>query len=367
MLAFTLLALSSSLGLLPGVSGFGLHQTSTGMASCSRKLTRFRPRKLKAHHLPHDDSFALHEALDHGDTIHSFMKYKEKEDVPEVHRVEHLLRNPSVVAATAATAKNGVSSIADLLKAANNGPAPAITSVAVIDSKQDLKPDMLKQLGDIQLLSSFVNAYAANRVYDARNGKAFNLDNSDDALDFIVQFANNINLVMTNSMSGYLTLAKASTSVVNKSTTGASVDADVVKALFGSLSLPAVALKELTGLLRTVTGKLDASISTSKQNLKHVIMYYYFEPVEGLPDVKVAKMRFYYISISQKSWEAKVCGQASFKKFNFDMTQVDTDTEMNFELVEKDRDQLVKLIETLTEMNIDDVNAAISPKVITKS
>jgi hypothetical protein len=63
--------------------------------------------------------------------------------------------------------------------------------------------------------------------------------------------------------------------------------------------LPAVALKELTGLLSTVTGKVDASISTANQNLKHVIMYYYSEPVEGLPDVKVAKMHFYFHSISQ--------------------------------------------------------------------
>jgi hypothetical protein len=48
-------------------------------------------------------------------------------------------------------------------------------------------------------------------------------------------------------------------------------------------------------------------------------------------------------------------------------TDTDTDTEMNFESVEKDRDQLVALIESLMQMNIDDVNAAISPKVITKS
>lgn len=50
-----------------------------------------------------------------------------------------------------------------------------------------------------------------------------------------------------------------------------------------------------------------------------------------------------------------------------DSAQVDTDTEMNYELVEKDRDQLVALIESLTQMDIDDVNAAISPKIITKS
>jgi hypothetical protein len=50
-------------------------------------------------------------------------------------------------------------------------------------------------LGDMQLLSSFINAYSVRRVYDGRNGMAFNLDNSGDALDFIVQFANNTNLV----------------------------------------------------------------------------------------------------------------------------------------------------------------------------
>ena len=202
MLAFTLLTLSSGLGLLPGVSSFGpFHQTGTVLSSNSRKHTGFHPRRLKAH-LPHDESFARHEALDHGDTVHSFMKYKEKEGVPEVRTVEYLLQNmPSPFLSFMATAdvamadEDGVSTIADMLKAANNGPAPAVTSIAVVDSKQDLNPTVLKQLGDFQLLSSFINAYAAKRVYEARDGKAFNLDNTKEALDFIVQFANNINLV----------------------------------------------------------------------------------------------------------------------------------------------------------------------------
>lgn len=373
MLAFTLLALSSGLGLLPGVSGFGLHQTSTGLASSSRKLARFRPPKLKMYRA-HDESIARHE-LDYGDTLHSFIKNKERNVVSEeVYTIEQLLSNPPSgffsVAATAATSENEneVGSIFDQIKASSNGPVPATTSVVVIDSMEDLQnPDMMDQLKDIQLLASYINAYAAKRVYDDRKGKPFNLDNEEDALDFTVQFANSINYVITKGMATYLHLETAGTSVLKKTTTGATVNADILKSLFGSLALPAEALGELTGLIGEVAGKLDVSLEKIAAPIKHLITYYYFEPVIGLEEVKVAKMRFYYLSVSQTSWNKKFCGIASTNKFDFDMIQVNTETEMNFELVERNREQIVSLIEQIAQTNLDDVSEAISPKIIKKS
>lgn len=322
----------------------------------------------------HDDiHFERHDDMDKGSTLHSLTEYlKKKKKLEEGNKdLLHFINNPpspaqAFLAATKEESDDAPESLFGFLQAGNgskNEKAKAITSVAVVDTTNLSKDDVFEQLKDIQLLSSFINAYASKRIFDARKGKGFNLNNPKEALDFAVQYANNVNLVITKSMAGFLNLGKVSTSTMNKSTTGLDINTDIIKFLFGSLSLPKNALMELEGLLKTTGGNLNASITKADQNLKHVILYYYFEPVEGLPDVKVAKMRFYFLSISKKSWAAKICFVRA-SSFNFDMTQVDTETEMNLEMVRENREKIKSIVETMCKKNLDEVNKAVAPKMI---
>lgn len=166
-------------------------------------------------------------------------------------------------------------------------------------------------------------------------------------------------------MAGYLTLGKASASTLDKETSSVELHTDMLKAIFGSLALPETALAELDGLLTSAGDKLKISVDKIHKDLKHVLFLYFFESPQGLEEIKVAKLRLFYISIDEKSFNVSI-GKHKAARFRFKMTMVDTDCMMESEVVQKDRDKLVTLVEELTKMNIDEVYQAISPKVISK-
>eukprot|EP00588_Corethron_pennatum_P018152 CAMPEP_0194305022 /NCGR_PEP_ID=MMETSP0171-20130528/2559_1 /TAXON_ID=218684 /ORGANISM="Corethron pennatum, Strain L29A3" /LENGTH=296 /DNA_ID=CAMNT_0039056427 /DNA_START=172 /DNA_END=1062 /DNA_ORIENTATION=- len=249
--------------------------------------------------------------------------------------------------------------LSDLVAAANN-EVPAVTAIAIVD-KPSLTPDDMQNLQDIQLLQSFINVLATKNMYDTHG--AYDLNDKAQSLDFVVQYANQLNFAMTNSMGGYLNLEKASVFEVEKSITSAQIHTEVLSFLFKSMALPESALKELDALLTSVNQKLEVSLEKTKSDLNHVLMFFYFEKVQGL-DVKVAKMRFLFLTVEKSTWSATV-GKSTVGKFMFKMTQVDTAATMNGELVEKDRDLIQKVIHKMTGGNLKSVMDSCSPKVVT--
>lgn len=137
--------------------------------------------------------------------------------------------------------------------------------------------------------------------------------------------------------------------------------------LFDGFNFPPATIKELDGVLTSITQTLDnlkMSWSDQSSTLDHMIFVYYFEAVAGLePVVKIPKVRLYFLHIDQSSWTASV-GKSSVTHIDFNMNFIDSVYDMDVASTAADRANIKNLLHTLTGQDMDALNQLLSPKTV---
>jgi hypothetical protein len=242
--------------------------------------------------------------------------------------------------------------------------APSSTSLAAVP--QSPTAEIIQELQDVMLLTSFVSVSAMRMLYNSKYKVSPPvITTGAGAADFVQSVANSKNEVLTRAMGGYLSLNTSSARQMSISTTSADLHFEFLNNLFGGFSFPQSTLKELDSVLSSVTdtiSNLKLSFSDQSSTLDHMVFFYYFEEVEGL-DVKIPKIRLYYLHIDQASWSASV-GKSSVQHFEFNMNFLDTIYDMNTQQTAADRDKIKGLLSTWTGQDIDTLNALMSPKAV---
>lgn len=256
----------------------------------------------------------------------------------------------------------------DMLK--SDAVAPSSTAVAVIpmkDGKSTLNQDDLQKLADIQMLTSFVSVASMRRLYQTTyKDVPPDITTGAGAASFVANVANAKNFILTSALAGFLSLDSTTASNFDQSTTSADLHLGFLTSLFDSFSFPPATIKELDGVLSSVRETLDnlkLSWSDQTSTLDHMIFLYYFDPVPGLEDVKVAKMRLYFLHITQSSWTAAV-GKSSVSHIDFHMNFSDSVYDMDPAAVDAQRDKIKELLKALSGQDLDTLNELLSPKVV---
>ncbi len=241
---------------------------------------------------------------------------------------------------------------------------PSSTSVAAVP--KDLTEDQLQQLKDVMMLTSFINVSAMSYMYQTTfKGKTPDITTPDGAAEFVRAAANAKNLVATKSMGGFLSLNTSSARSFSKNTTSAELHLSFLTTLFDGFGFPASTMKELDSVLTSVNQTLaDLQMSWADQSttLDHMVFFYYFDSVMGI-DVKIPKVRLYFLHIDQKSWTASV-GKSHIIHFDFNMNFFDSIYEMDIDQTAKMREKIQALLTAMTGKNLDDLNKLLSPKTV---
>lgn len=251
-------------------------------------------------------------------------------------------------------------SMADRLKQMKS--AHPSTSVAAIPSS--VSDDDLQHLNDILLLDSYVSVASAQLLYK-RNPKGWDITDPGQAADFVRQAANAKFEVINKGLSGFLSLDTSSAREMDKSVTSMDLHFEFLNELFSGFGFPEASMKELDSVLTNVTKSLDSlkmSWSDENESLDHLVFTYYFDKIAGL-DAKLPRLRLFFLHIDQHSWTASI-GKSSVEHFSFRMNYMDNIYVMNSDQVAKNRDEIQALLESMTKMQLDDVQSMLSPKAI---
>jgi hypothetical protein len=228
---------------------------------------------------------------------------------------------------------------------------PAGTSIAAVPAA--VSPADLQNLQDIALLDTYVSVNSAAYLYKL-NPKGFDITSPDGAATFTKSLANARFRVFTEGLAGVLSLGDSSQQSFSKSTTSVDLHMEFLGTIFGSFGFAPSAMKELDGIMTGIVNNLSAlqgSWSDQSQTLDHLISVYYFEPVPGLEDVKVPKMRLFYLHIDQSSWTASV-GKSSVTHFEFHMNYSDQIATMSLTQMPIMRDKIQSYITTATNQGL---------------
>lgn len=250
--------------------------------------------------------------------------------------------------------------LSDLLK--KSVTAPSSTSIAAVPP--NLSPDDMQHLSDILLLNSYVSVASMRYLYKIHPG-GWDITDPKQAADFTRAAANAKFKILTDGMGSFLTLDTSSTRSFNQSTTAADLHLSFLGSLFGGFGFPASTMKELDGVLTSVTkalADLKLSWTNDDSTLDHMVFFYYFDEVPGL-DIKMPRMRLFFLHIGQASWTASV-GKSSVAHFDFHMNFADEIFNMNPQQVASSRDQIQQLIATMTAESFDAVNELLSPATV---
>ena len=104
------------------------------------------------------------------------------------------------------------------------------------------------------------------------------------------------------------------------------------------------------------------SWSDQSSTLDHMIFLYYFDSIQGM-DVKIPKVRLYFLHIDQSSWTASV-GKSSVTHIDFHMNFIDSVYDMDVDSTAADREKIKALLHTMTGQDLDTLNKLLSPKVV---
>lgn len=240
--------------------------------------------------------------------------------------------------------------------------APSSTAIAAIPPSASAEDR--KNLSDILLLNSYVSVASMRYLYKI-HPQDWDITNPVDAANFTKAGANAKFKVLTDGLGSFLTLDTASTRSFNESTTSADLHLSFLGSLFDGFGFPGSTMKELDGVLTSVTQTLsDLRLSWSDQSstLDHLVFFYYFDEVPGL-GMKLPSMRLFYLHIDQSSWTASV-GKSSITHFQFSMNFDDNIFNMNPDQVDSNRDAIKNLLSTMTGQSFDAINDMLSPKAV---
>jgi hypothetical protein len=245
--------------------------------------------------------------------------------------------------------------------------APSSTAVAVIPGS-GITADMQQQLKDVMMLTSFISVASMRRLYQTVYQKAPpDITTPQGAALFVQSAANAKNFVLTSAMGGYLSLNTTSARSFKESSTSADLHLEFLNTLFTGFNFPQSTITELDSVLTSVTqtlSNLKLSWSDQSSTLDHMIFLYYFDGVQGLPDVKIPKVRLYFLHIDQSSWTATV-GKSSVSHLQFNMNFIDSVYDMDVDQVATDRDKIKALLQKLTGQDLDTLDQLLSPKTVT--
>ena len=258
-------------------------------------------------------------------------------------------------------------SLFDMLHKDSN--APSSTAIAVIpttNGKSTLSEDQMQQLQDVMMLTSFISVASMRYLYQTKYAKnPPDITTQEGAALFVQSAANAKNFILTSALGGYLSLNTSVARSFNQSTTSADLHLGFLTSLFDGFNFPAATIKELDSVLTSVTQTLDSlkmSWSDQSSTLDHMIFLYHFEDVQGL-DIKIPKVRLYFLHIDQSSWTASV-GKSHLTHINFNMNFIDSDYDMDTANTAVDREKIKEMLHSLTGQDLDTLNKLLSPKVV---
>ena len=273
---------------------------------------------------------------------------------------------------TSAGKSNKIRTLDDFLEASgNDGDAQTVSSVVVMPPKETYDmAEIKKQLRNIQLLSTFANAYGMKLLYNERKDKPFDFGNVEEKGEFTRLAASKIHYAITKSMGTFLNVTEAQEFSFEKDYNQKEFHMEFLKAIFGSFDFTTPTLLQLDGVLTQVFANLSnikTTKSSEKNSLDHLIYMYYFDDVKGFEQLKVAKLRLFYLHIDNESWSKLVrVGKNSTTNvgFKFNMSYVDFKFDMNEENVERNRPKIEEVIELMTNKNFEDISKIYSPSMV---
>lgn len=267
-----------------------------------------------------------------------------------------------------ATDEPAPATLFDMLHTDNK--APSSTAVAVVPTtggKSTLTDDQTQQLNDVMMLTSFISVASMRHLYQTVYAKSQpDITTPAGAALFVQSAANAKNFVLTSALGGYLSLNTSAARSFKQSTTSADLHLGFLNTLFDGFNFPKATINELDGVLTSITQTLDGlkmSWSDQSSTLDHMIFLYYFDSVQGL-DVKIPKVRLYFLHIDQSSWTASV-GKSSVTHIDFNMNFLDSVYDMDTNATAADRDNIKNLLHTMSGQDLDTLNKLLSPKVVT--
>jgi hypothetical protein len=266
----------------------------------------------------------------------------------------------------AATDDPAPQSLADML--ALDVKAPTSTVVTAVSKEEIEGSDNIQQeLQDVMMLTSFISVAASRYLYQTLyKNRVPDITTPSGASEFVRGMANAKNYILTSAMAGFLSSESLLARSFHESTTSADLHLDFLNTLFDGFNFPSSTIKELDSVLTSVTKNIQSlSLSWSDQNstLDHMVFLYYFDKVLGI-DVKVPKVRIYFLHIDQSSWTASL-GKSSVNHFEFNMNFSDGIYAMDVEHTAENRANIKALLNKLTGMNLNDLNKLLSPVVVT--
>lgn len=240
--------------------------------------------------------------------------------------------------------------------------APATTSIVEVPSSIDSMD--YQNLMDITLLDAYISVASALVMYKA-NPSGWDITDPKGASSFTKTLTNSRNKVMTQGLSGFLSIQESANQHFTKNTTAGDLHFDFLTKIFAGFAFPPATIKQLDSILSAIVGKLTAlsfSYENTSETLDHMISYYYFEKVPGM-DLKIPQMRLFYLRVDQKSWKLAI-GKSSVTKFDFSMNYIDTKASMNLSQMNRGRDIIQKYITEMTNQSLEDVKKLVQPSAI---
>lgn len=258
-------------------------------------------------------------------------------------------------------------SLFDMLQTDNK--APSSTAVSVIPTTNgtpSLNNDQMQQLKDVMMLTSFISVAAMRQLYQTVYQKTPpDITTPEGASLFVRSTVNAKNFVLTSAMGGFLSLNSSSARSFKTQTTSADLHLEFLGSLFQGFNFPPATLKQLDSVLSSVTqtiNSLKLSFTNQSSTLDHMIFLYYFDSVFGI-DIKIPKVRIYFLHIDQSSWTASV-GKSSVSHISFNMNFIDSIYDMDVDQTAANRQKIKGLLQSLTGQDLDTLNKLLSPKVV---
>lgn len=243
--------------------------------------------------------------------------------------------------------------------------APSSTVVAAV-SDADVT-SYSQQLQDVMMLTSFISVAAARYLYQTTyKDRKPDITTPAGASEFVKAMANAKNYILSSSMAGYLSSESLLAREFHQSTTSADLHMDFLTSLFDGFNFPKSTITELDSVLTSITKNIsDLKLSWSDQNstLDHMVFLYYFDAVMGLDNVKVPKVRIYFLHIDQASWTVAI-GKSSMANFEFNMNFSDGIYTMDVNQTASDRNRIQSMLTSMSGQSIDELNKLLSPAVV---
>lgn len=135
--------------------------------------------------------------------------------------------------------------------------------------------------------------------------------------------------------------------------------------LFKSFSLPDSAYKQLDTILNGIS--LNLSKSTGDANkipTDFLVIYYYFSPVEGMPELKIPSIRIFNIHVGYQNIERAVNKHEKTMDFDFAMSYADYTGTLAISSMEHFRPIIKQYVEDSTQMSLNEIQKMVQPKAI---